>query len=256
MTRAIYKGCATNTTASRRRKRTAVLEGIADMKTYICKRCGKEYIPKASDRITYCSRECAFAYRREHPKSPKPRTIIACPVCGTNFERKRGQIKFCSEECRRKDLCKRDYERNKRKFGGLKRPFICKWCGKEFMPYYGIKKRAFCSKDCTERHGAWHAKVLKRIQDKNKVKGNFSRLAVFKRDAWVCKICGQPVVKDVPHMHPLEATIDHIIPLSKGGEHSWDNVQCTHRRCNRLKGNMLPAASVSSGLFDYRPMRG
>ena len=226
------------------------------MKTYICKRCGKEYIPKASDRITYCSRECAFTYRREHPKPPKPKTVVVCPVCGTAFERCRHQIRFCSRACMRKHRNNQAYERNSRKFGAVKRPFICKWCGKEFMPFYGIKKRAFCSKKCADRHASWQEHVKNRLQDKEKAKGNFSRRAVCERDGWICQICGQPVDENASWKDPLSATIDHIIPLSKGGEHSWGNVQCAHRRCNSLKGNQLPGVSVSSELFDYSPMRG
>jgi 5-methylcytosine-specific restriction endonuclease McrA len=36
-----------------------------------------------------------------------------------------------------------------------------------------------------------------------------------------------------------KVTLDHIIPLSKGGTHTWDNVRPAHRRCNELKGDRL-----------------
>ena len=32
-------------------------------------------------------------------------------------------------------------------------------------------------------------------------------------------------------------SIDHIIPISKGGTHQWNNVQLAHRKCNRMKSN-------------------
>jgi 5-methylcytosine-specific restriction endonuclease McrA len=35
--------------------------------------------------------------------------------------------------------------------------------------------------------------------------------------------------------------LDHVIPLSKGGEHSYDNVQVTHPSCNRKKGAKVAA---------------
>lgn len=34
-----------------------------------------------------------------------------------------------------------------------------------------------------------------------------------------------------------DVTLDHIVPLSKGGEDSYDNTQATHYRCNKKKGN-------------------
>jgi 5-methylcytosine-specific restriction endonuclease McrA len=52
---------------------------------------------------------------------------------------------------------------------------------------------------------------------------------VFKRDQGVCGIC----LTSVDPAGPWE--IDHIIPLSKGGEHSYANVQLSHRKCNRAK---------------------
>lgn len=48
-----------------------------------------------------------------------------------------------------------------------------------------------------------------------------------------CGLCGGPIAY-------ADATIDHIIPLSRGGLHSYDNVQIAHGRCNRRKSNNLP----------------
>ena len=35
-------------------------------------------------------------------------------------------------------------------------------------------------------------------------------------------------------------SIDHVVPLSKGGTHTWDNVHLAHKRCNMVKGNKYP----------------
>ena len=56
-----------------------------------------------------------------------------------------------------------------------------------------------------------------------------NRFDVFERDAWICGICGDPVSRS-------DASIDHVIPLSKGGPHSFENVQCAHVLCNSKKG--------------------
>lgn len=58
-------------------------------------------------------------------------------------------------------------------------------------------------------------------------------LVLLELDDGVCGICG----KDVD---PADFTIDHMVPLSKGGEHSYFNTQVAHPRCNFSKGGKLP----------------
>jgi len=59
----------------------------------------------------------------------------------------------------------------------------------------------------------------------------------------VCAICGKPVDKSIPSPHPLSPTIDHIIPVSKGGHPSdLANLQLAHRCCNRDKSDRLAPA--------------
>lgn len=57
----------------------------------------------------------------------------------------------------------------------------------------------------------------------------------------ICGICGNPVdvsIKDP--RNPMAPTIDHIIPIAKGGHPSdFDNLQLAHRWCNRQKADKL-----------------
>lgn len=56
----------------------------------------------------------------------------------------------------------------------------------------------------------------------------------------VCAICGKPVDKTLKSPHPLSATVDHIIPVSKGGHPSdLANLQLAHRCCNRDKSDKI-----------------
>ena len=58
-----------------------------------------------------------------------------------------------------------------------------------------------------------------------------------------CALCGQPVDKSLKFPHPLSPTIDHIIPVAKGGHPSaLDNLQLAHFTCNRAKSAKLLAS--------------
>lgn len=71
--------------------------------------------------------------------------------------------------------------------------------------------------------------------------GEVVRLAdVAERDDHRCRICGDTVpLTSWPD--PTSASLDHIIPLSKGGEHTMANTQLAHLACNMSKGDRLPA---------------
>ena len=65
----------------------------------------------------------------------------------------------------------------------------------------------------------------------------------------ICGICGKPVDFSYRYPHPMSPTVDHIIPVSKGGHPSdIDNLQLAHRCCNREKSDRLaPAPQVVEG---------
>src|SRR4051812_33451717 len=58
-----------------------------------------------------------------------------------------------------------------------------------------------------------------------------TRRAVFARDDWTCQYCGSR----------SNLTVDHVIPRSRGGESSWENIVASCAPCNRRKGDHLPA---------------
>lgn len=59
------------------------------------------------------------------------------------------------------------------------------------------------------------------------------RKAILERDNWVCQICHQPIDPTIPWPKQLSATVDHIIPVTKGGAW-WDesNLRAAHNKCN------------------------
>jgi 5-methylcytosine-specific restriction endonuclease McrA len=64
---------------------------------------------------------------------------------------------------------------------------------------------------------------------------HINKTAIFERDKWICGLCGDLVDKTIPWPDLLCATLDHIIPMSRGGDHIHSNVQLAHFCCNLLK---------------------
>jgi len=61
-------------------------------------------------------------------------------------------------------------------------------------------------------------------------KRKITRRAVFARDGWACQYCGSR----------SSLTVDHVVPRSKGGSSTWDNIVASCAPCNRRKGDSLP----------------
>jgi len=61
----------------------------------------------------------------------------------------------------------------------------------------------------------------------------FSRLNVFARDGSTCQYCGRRLPRS-------ELNLDHVVPRSRGGSTSWENVVCSCVACNLRKGGRTP----------------
>ena len=61
----------------------------------------------------------------------------------------------------------------------------------------------------------------------------FTRFNVFLRDRFECQYCGH-------HRPTHDLTFDHVIPRSRGGRTTWENVVAACGPCNLRKGNAMP----------------
>lgn len=83
----------------------------------------------------------------------------------------------------------------------------------------------------------------------------FSYRAVHERDGWTCMYCGRAVSK-TPPCDALLATVDHVLPSSRGGESSWLNLVCACKECNNRKADRTPEeAGMPLRMLPYDPTR-
>lgn len=178
---------------------------------------------------------------------------LRCRTCGAIIETQMGAIREHTLTCR---TCK-EKERQKvelyQKRVELTRFFIaleqskiekkCKICGEVF--FSANPNKIYCSNKCKR---ASHAmRRSHRYKNRCEKYGAFfdktiTLEGVIKRDKNVCKICGEPCdrsSKDWGNIGSMYPTIDHIVPLAKGGTHTWDNVQLAHALCNSTKRDLL-----------------
>ena len=193
-----------------------------------CDYCGQRFI--GSPDAKYCREECRWARRIKQE-------IVALTVldwtqcfCGT-WVAKRGR-KYCSPRCRHRASTARKAETQ------IERK--CKVCS-VLIGFFGRKQ--FC-KDCRADQKRFQRRKAKRFQSDKKRAEHYgvayepiNRNKVYERDGWRCGLCYRKIDKRLNGNHQMSATLDHIIPVSLGGDHLYLNVQAAHRRCNSIKSN-------------------
>jgi hypothetical protein len=223
---------------------------------------------------SFC-RDCVSEYDKQYAKRPKPRTKNKkCGKCriekpAREFHKNNGSkdglfafCKACATECGNvwakrpkkcvaSKLCKKcgakkvasEFQKSNRTSDGLKN--ICKGCvmknGEAYRKTYPVRvaanKRKY-NQTFKGKRAAYRASHIRRSLAVNATIEQFNPHEVLIRDGYICQLCG---IKTNPHLknhnHPKYPNLDHIVPLSKGGEHSRKNTQCLCHRCNCQKGN-------------------
>lgn len=100
------------------------------------------------------------------------------------------------------------------------------------------------------RSAAWRAKnpekmraqsAARRARQQSATVVYFIPADIFERDAWLCALCDRAIDRALRWPNPMSVSLDHVIPLSRGGEHSPENTQASHLTCNLRKHNTMPA---------------
>jgi len=112
----------------------------------------------------------------------------------------------------------------------------CKQCGKPFSST--SPRKVYCGHDCYRKAGVKHSAAYAAAK-RHPGAEKFTTREILERDGWVCKICGEPIDPNAKWVNQT-GTMDHIIPIGRGGPHTRENVQAAHFICNIRKARLKP----------------
>lgn len=141
---------------------------------------------------------------------------------------------------RERERC-RDYSNaryaNDQEFAERERKRSLKWLSKPTNVEWKRKQKQKWAKDNPEarRESSRRRRAVKNGAEAEKI----DLAALFERDGWVCHLCGESVDRNLKYPDPGSASHDHVVPISRGGAHTWDNVKLAHLGCNISKGNKI-----------------
>ena len=166
-----------------------------------------------------------------------PTVAKGCSECGTGR-----QAGLCGEHHRRR------YTLRQMLWTRLRwlLPRVCNQCDATYKAWGSIGK--LCKPCLSHNYGA--QRKWGKIKRKHRMAGGSSGISptrLYERDDRMCALCHR--VTDHPRVWehwitnkrwmPNAPTVDHIIPLAKGGTHTWDNVQLAHWSCNSDKRDII-----------------
>lgn len=243
-------------------KRSKGQDSRLEPRHIVCTICGKEFDTFNASKKT-CSAECKRLLKRNW-KEPKEPLQKQCAICGEQFSTYHDSQKTCgAEDCKIKYKAyahklrnQREKERNA-EIKAVERKWMkaihtvereCKVCGTLF---YCLDKetRVTCSHECSVKYTKMRSDFRRdnRINKDNLVDYGITLEKIYARDNGICWICGgecdwndyqmRDGIKICGREYPSK---DHVIPLARGGKHSWENVRLAHLGCNIDKSDTTP----------------
>lgn len=193
--------------------------------------------------------KCGGIFERTFHNITTNHTAV-CPYCKESEIKKRYAIVEAKKRERAIKAAERKAEAEQKQLWRVV-PHLCPVCGAI------TTRRLYCSNVCSRKaHNTTHEHKRRIRIDNATVDSDITVLGLFLRDKGVCSICGKRCDTNDYKMdgdtfiagndYP---SIDHIIPLSKGGEHSWDNVQLAHRICNTRKRDHIYGEGIRTGVL-------
>ncbi len=167
------------------------------------------------------------------------RLPVTCRSCREAAPLVHGKVSTYSRHGCRCDECRAVWNERSRTYNTRARARrgrmvrTCVICDAEFNPR---SNQTTCSTDCRLAHLGRLGSHKSRADHYGVAYEHIDPALIFERDAWTCGICSEPVDATLAFPAPLSATLDHVVPMARGGSHVPANVQLAHFRCNTSKG--------------------
>jgi 5-methylcytosine-specific restriction endonuclease McrA len=200
-----------------------------------CKQCGGEFTKRAHDPKQYCNSQCWGNWKKDQRRTN-------CKKCGVSFIPKKSKYgTYCSRACAGKsemgsvDSRKKAAERQR---SHLIR--VLNWRAVRDEKAWAAEqpKRCKCGKPVSHGRRCRLCRRAKRYDIKkqqNKRYRDFYRSGVrdvvIARDRGVCQYCGR---------RPRNPTVDHMLPVTRGGTNDETNLVVACKRCNCIKCDRMP----------------
>ena len=187
----------------------------AEMRSHTCKICQAEFVGHRNSR--YCSSRCLNVNRNENRKIP-------CPTCGESYTPSRAKNAWGHRPCR------------------LLKPI-------PHGTYHGYRQLGCRCAECREANRLYNLEYRERRRQEGRPLVRQSvgpgrwwitqtaRLALYERDAWTCQLCNEPIDVGAHYQSDWAASLDHIVPRSRGGSDDPENLRTAHRWCNSIRGD-------------------
>ena len=218
--------------------------------TRLCRGCGNglQALKRQGNPRKWCSEACRVRFYRENTpghkarraekeraraarveaaKPPKPR----CAHCGDELALRRADWKFCSKpKCKRASNVDLVASSPRCKEPKCFRPGVAHGlCGTHYSRAY---RKA--------NPEAWALIAVRANRKRRAVEAaafveHVELPVLLERAGWVCGICGEDIPKSATFPDVLSPSLDHVIPLSRGGKHEYANAQAAHYGCNSAK---------------------
>lgn len=229
-----------------RRKRGTIVEAK------VCVICGKTFETALPHQIT-CSEECSKENRKlKHRRTPEQerqkyiKSRYGSEEAYKQYLKEQEAKKKAESEQRR---AKREAEKAERL-----RTAECIVCGQAFTTYN--PKQKTCCTACSKK--LQYARKDKRIPKEQIVDKDITLEALYRRDSGFCYICGRKCDwndKDGLKVFGRYPTIEHLVPVSRGGLHSWGNVRLACFDCNVKKSDeILPEVEtyIADNAYEFK----